>query len=401
MSKSLRVVLALMMCLPILGGCWNQKELTELAFVMAMGIDKGKTKKFDVSFQIVIPGNVATGQGGGQGVPIAVIESSGNTLTEAARKATKTASRRLYYAHTNLVVVSHKLANSEDILNVIDALDRDPEFRTTTELVVARDSNAKDIVSALTNLDKLPVNKVTKELKTTESMLGENISVDIDEFISGIVSMGKEPILNGYYLAGNKKGARKSESLQKSIPDAFLTANGLAVFRDGKMAGWIENTRARGVVWVLDKAKSTGINVDWEGKQDAINMAPIRSKTKVSVTFKNGKPVIHVKVENEGWISEANTDIDLTDPNVISKIEKRVEKEIKKEILESVKAAQKLKSDIFGFGEKVHKANPPLWKKLKGRWNEQFAELEVTVKVDSYIRREGERTKPFWSDLKK
>jgi spore germination protein KC len=42
-----------------------------------------------------------------------------------------------------------------------------------------------------------------------------------------------------------------------------------------------------------------------------------------------------------------------------------------------------------------------LWKKIQGNWNEQFAELEVNVKVDSFIRREGIRTKPFWSNLNK
>lgn len=88
------------------------------------------------------------------------------------------------------------------------------------------------------------------------------------------------------------------------------------------------------------------------------------------------------------------------DPKVIGKIEKLVEKSIKKEIQSSVKEAQKLKCDIFGFGEGVHKANPKIWKKLKGDWNNYFADLEVNVTVDSYVRREGVRTNPFWSDIK-
>ncbi|MEI4902504.1 Ger(x)C family spore germination protein, partial [Klebsiella pneumoniae] len=85
------------------------------------------------------------------------------------------------------------------------ALDRDPEFRTTTEMVVARGTSAENVVSALTNLDKLPVNKITKELKSTQNMLGENMSVNVDDFISGIISSGKEPILNGYKVEGKKE----------------------------------------------------------------------------------------------------------------------------------------------------------------------------------------------------
>lgn len=401
MKRYLLLSLSLIIFIPMLTACWNQKELTDLAFVMAIGVDKGKNKKFDISFQLVNPGNVSSGQtGGGQGLPIAVYKTSGNTITEAARLATKKISRRLYYAHTNLFVVSEDVAKA-DLLDLIDALDRDPEFRTTTELVVARGSTAETLVSSLTNLDKLPVNKITKEIKSTQSMLGENMSVNVDDFISGIISNGKEPIANGYKVQGEQENSKKAENLQSTNSDAYLEANGLAIFKDGKLTGWLEKNNARGVVWILNKVKGTDIIVDWNGKKDALTMAPIRSKTKVSVKFKNGKPVIHIGIEDEGWISEANTAIDLTDPKVVDKIDQLVEKEIQKQIIASVKAAQKMKTDVFGFGEKVHRANPKLWKKIKGNWNDRFAELDVVVKVDSYTRREGIRTKPFWSTMNK
>jgi spore germination protein KC len=399
MKKCVNTILILLLLLPVLSGCWNQKELTDLAFVMALGIDKGKEKKFNLSFQLVNPGNVSSGQtGGGKGLPIAVYRSSGDTITEAARNATKKVSRRLYYAHTNVVVISEEVAK-ESLLYVLDALDRDPEFRTTTELVIARGSKAEDIVTTLTILDRLPVTKITKQIKFSESMLGENISLNIDDFLIGLLSKGKQPIANGYRLVGDKPKARKAENLQKTTTDAFLQSDGLAVFNKGILRGWINYDKARGIVWVLDKVQSTDININWEGKKNALSIAPIRSKTKVSVRIVNEKPIINVKNENEGWISEANTAIDLDSPEVIAQIEKLTEKEITRQIRASVKEAQKLKTDILGFGEKVHIANPPLWKKIQGNWDEEFADLQVNVHVDSYIRRQGIRTKPFWSNM--
>jgi len=404
MKKWLLVILVLIMSMPILSACWNQKELTDLAFVMALGIDKGEDDLYHVSFQLVNPGNVSTGTtGGGQGLPIAVYKSNGRTITEAARNATKEVSRRLYYAHTNLVVVSEEVARDRTLmLNMLDAFARDPEFRTTTEIVIARDSSAEEIVTTLTILDKLPVTKVTKELKFTEAMKGENMSISIDELIDGIVGNGKDPILNGYQLIGMKEEANKATNLQKTTTDAFLSADGLAVIKDGAMIDWIESKKSRGVIWILNKAKSTDITLKWNGKKNALSIVPIRSKTKVSPVFKNGKPVINIKIENEGWVSEANTPIELMDPKTIEKIEKLTEKAIKKEVQSTVKEVKRLKCDIFGFGDVVHKANPELWKKLKGDWNNNyFADLEVNVKVDSYVRREGVRTNPFWSDINK
>ncbi|MEH7086647.1 Ger(x)C family spore germination protein [Neobacillus drentensis] len=404
MKKWLLVILFFIMSMPVLSGCWNQKELTDLAFVMALGIDRGEDDLYHVSFQLVNPANVSTGQtGGGQGLPIAVYKSTGRTITEAARNATKKVSRRLYYAHTNLVVVSEEVARDRTLmLKMLDAFARDPEFRTTTEIVIARDSTAEEIVTTLTILDKLPVTKITKELKFTEAMKGENMSISIDDLIDGIVGNGKEPILNGYQLIGMKEEANKATNLQKTTTDAFLAADGLAVIKDGALIDWIESKKSRGVIWILNKAKSTDITLKWNGKKNALSIVPIRSKTKVSPVFKNGKPVINIKIENEGWVSEANTAIDLMDPKIIEKIEKLTEKAIKKEVQSTVKEVKRLKCDIFGFGDVVHKANPELWKKLKGDWNNNyFADLEVNVKVDTYVRREGVRTNPFWSDINK
>ncbi|MDQ6597424.1 Ger(x)C family spore germination protein [Bacillus salipaludis] len=401
MKKFLIIFLLIILFLPIVSACWNQKELTDLAFVMALGIDRGENQKFEFSVQIVNPGNVSSGQnGGGQGLPIVVYKSSGNTLTEAARKLTKQISRRLYYAHTNLVVVGEEVAKT-DLLDLLDALDRDPEFRTTTELVVARNVKAEDMISTLSLLDKLPVNKITKEINTTEKLLGENMHVPIDDFLAALVSKGKQPLANGIRLIGDTENVGKSDILQKTKADGIPAAAGLALFKRGKLTGWVDQKNARGVVWVLNKVQSTDINVSWNGKKDALSVAPIRSKTKVTPSMKNGKPLINVFIENEGWISEANTAIDLSNPEVINKIDQLVQNEIQKEVLAAIKAVQRKKSDVFGFGETIHRTYPLYWKKIKTDWDNQFAELDVNVQVASYVRREGIRVNPFWVDLTK
>ncbi|WML44219.1 Ger(x)C family spore germination protein [Neobacillus sp. PS3-40] len=399
MKQTIVLVLLLLNSLPLLSGCWNQKELTDLAIVIAMGVDKGKDKRFDVTFQLVNPGNVSSGQnGGGQGLPIAVYKSSGDTLTEAARNATKKISRRLYYAHANLLVISEELAR-EGILNIIDALERDPEFRTTTEMIIAKDTTAEEVVTTLTILDKLPVTKITKELQNTEKMLGENIAVNIDDFVAGLISTGKNPIVSGYMVSGDKRKARKAENLTQTTTMAYLEADGLALFKHGKLIGWMKNKKARGVVWVLNKIKSTDINIDWKGNKAALNITPIRSKTKTSVTFKNGKPAFQVLIKEESIISEVNTALNLDSPDELQKIEKKVGREIKKQVLSSIKEAQRQKCDVFGFGEKVHLANHKLWNKMKNNWDELFASAEVSVKVKAYNRRAGVRRNPFWDAM--
>src|SRR6476620_4882465 len=101
MKKCRIIFLAILLPIPLLAGCWNQEELTNLAIVMAMGIDKAEdTKGYTVTLEIVNPGNAAPmAMGGGQGAPVAVYKNTGRTVYEAGRRASKEISRLIYYAH--------------------------------------------------------------------------------------------------------------------------------------------------------------------------------------------------------------------------------------------------------------------------------------------------------------
>ncbi|PGN02461.1 spore gernimation protein KC, partial [Priestia megaterium] len=75
----------------LLSSCWSKKELTDLAIVAAMGVDKTKDGRYHLTLQIINPGNVAGGlQGGGggsQSPPITIYSASGDNLVEASRRA--------------------------------------------------------------------------------------------------------------------------------------------------------------------------------------------------------------------------------------------------------------------------------------------------------------------------
>lgn len=387
--------------IPFLGGCWNQKELTDLAFVMGVGVDKGKNgQKFATTFQIVIPGNVSMGtNGGGQGLPVAVYRAGGKNVTETARNVTKMVPRRLYYGHTNLLVISEKLAR-EGILDIFDVLDRNPEFRTTTEIVIAKNASAEELLTTITNIEKLPVQKITKSLHVTEAMLGESMTITIDDFLGSLVSKGKEPSVSGYTLVGKKSARKTAENTSSTMPPAILKADGIAIFKGGKLVGWIEKEHARGVLWATNKIKGTDISINWKKKKNALSVIPLRAKTKVSASVIHGKPAIHISITEEAVIEEIDVPLNVNDPKMIQTIEKKVSSKIKSQVLGAINDAKKQKSDIFGFGEMIHRKDPEFWKKAQKNWDDRFGDLPVTVEVESYIRREGVRTLPFWSKMK-
>ena len=389
----------------LISGCWNKRELNELAIVSALAIDKNEEGDYVGTFQVINPGYITGGlQGGsgGQGPPISIYTSTGNNVFEMDRHASAKISRDLYYAHADLLIISEELAKEEGITTIFDAIKRSNEFRTTTKVVIARNIKAGDLVKSLTAIDRLPSDKVIKTLKLSERLQGEHISVNIREVTNFLVSPGKEPLISGFSLLGNAEKGSKMESTQSSEPNAYLNANGIGVFKKGQLIDWVEGKTARGTLWVLDKIKRTEVNTEWQNEKEAIVYLVIRQNTNVSAQMKKGKPKILVKVRAEGDIREIKVPVDLTNPHVMNDIEEELEKELKKEIEDAVLHAQKNKSDIFGFGEAMHQSYPREWKKIKKDWHDvSFPELEVDVKVDAFIRRTGLRNKTYPSDYEK
>ena len=108
--KCLLVVLMLLSAI-VLPGCWDKRELTDLAIISAIGIDRTNDSNYVLHLQIINPGNVAgylQGGGGGDRPPVSVYSIEGNNLTEALRKASIKVSRRLYFAHGKIFGKSRK-----------------------------------------------------------------------------------------------------------------------------------------------------------------------------------------------------------------------------------------------------------------------------------------------------
>jgi spore germination protein KC len=67
MKRKWAVLLLMILVTVLLTSCWSKKELTDLAIVSAMAIDKTKDGRYHLTLQIINPGNVAGGlQGGGR-----------------------------------------------------------------------------------------------------------------------------------------------------------------------------------------------------------------------------------------------------------------------------------------------------------------------------------------------
>jgi spore germination protein KC len=400
MKQKVYWIMVMIMMMSILTGCWSRRELNELAIAVAMGVDKSGDQ-FKVSAQIVNPGEVAAKKGGGGNSPVATYTATGDTVFEALRKMTTKSPRKIYAAHLRLFVIGEELAKEEGIGKILDLLSRDQELRTDYYIIVSKGTTAEQVLKILSiPLEKIPANKMFQSLQSSEKAWAVIAGTTMDELISDLVSIGHNPLLSGLEIVGDPKRGETQENLARPSPPAVLVFNGMAAFKKDKLIGWLDEKESKGANYITDKVKSTIVNIQCTD-DGFIGIELIRSKTKVTGSVHNETPSVTVSVKSEANVADVEcAEVDLSKNTTIYDLEKKAEEEIKKKMEAAIKAAQEdFETDIFGFGEVIHRENPKYWKKHKESWEEEFVDIPVKVNVDIKIRRIGTVGNTFLKQL--
>ncbi|BCG60168.1 Ger(x)C family spore germination protein [Paenibacillus sp. URB8-2] len=391
-------------CLVILSGmsllltsCWNSRELNDLAIVSGIGIDELPGKEgYRVTFQLVNPAATSSNPGPAAGQPpVTVFSANDTTLFGALRKASKKVSRQLFFAHTQLVVVGESLAKT-GIGHVFDIFERSHELRLNSAVLISRNTDAASIMKILQRVEIIPSIGLAKKTKNSSNVWGETRYVNVKEFISGITEEG-DMTISGIRLIGDKEEGKKKSDLEQTESSAIIEMSGLGVLKDGKLDRWLDGSEARGTLWLLDKIDETILNIDSEEQKEAIAVNIFTSKTKVKVDIREGVPVFHVHIFEEGIMNETKVMINLNDRKVIRQLELELEETTKEEVKQAFQSAQRMNSDVFNFGSELKRTDPNAWETVGKDWDHAFAKGELDLHVEAFVRSTGMRLKPFLS----
>lgn len=383
----------------ILSGCWNSRELNEIGIAVGLGIDKTEDDQVLVTVQLVNPAEISTKQSGGGRAPIVTYQEKGDTVFEALRRMTKTVPRKTFFPHLRMLVIGEEVAR-EGIATSLDLLERDQEFRPDFYVVIAKEHEAQDILDLLVPVEKITAQNLFAKLETSSKVWAPTVALKFGNLLDEFTSQGKQPVISGVQIKGDKESGKLMENLQSADPATRLQYNDLAVFKGDKLQGWLDESQSKGYNYITGNVKSTIVNIPCK-KEGSISIEVLRTKTKVKAEIINGKPSVNVNLKAVGNVGEVECPINLQESKTITQLEKQTERDIKKQISHSLDAAQStFQLDIFGFGEVIHRKDPVYWQKAKNNWDERFTDLEVSVKVDAQIRQTGRRSNSFINNLK-
>lgn len=377
-----RILVTFVILIIFLSGCAGKREINDLALVMAVGIDKIEDKnEIEITIEVARPAD-ARGQtgapAGNTGDPIWSASATGNTLFEAIRNLANFSTRRVFWAHNFIIVVSEEVAK-DGIADIIDFFTRNPELRMRTWIAITPDK-AKDIVSTMTGLEVIPGEALDKLYRyTTVSATAPR--TELIDLKAAYLSETTQPVISRLRLI-ERGVSNKKQGQAGAIKQVAL--EGAGVFKDDKLIGILSPDETRGMLPFIEKKNSGVIVLSCPNDSKRFITAEIRKqKLKVTPQYKSGKPVFEINEKVRTIIVEAGCPFSIEDEELVGKLEKDIEKKMKAEIEAVLTKAQKeYKADFLELGQRFNNKYPAEWKEIKQDWDSIFADVDIHVNVE-------------------
>jgi spore germination protein len=356
----------------LLTSCVNTDQLEKLSIITAVGYDKADEDKFE--------GTTVIGQFDPSQTDVTeVTTSTANTSKMIRQKMNLGTRNKMVSGQLRVVIFGSELAESGDLINIVDTLSRDPAIGTLVYMGYSK-TLAKDILQVRPkqgNIGNFLYELIQQNIK------GELLlSCSLHEFLQAYYDPGRDPAIPYLESEGNQVKAR-----------------GTALISGDHYAGKLDERESFFVKLLRDKFKSGNIELKLsvdelpetlfklKPKSDDlyINIDEIVSDSKIKVKSKK-TPSFQVDIKMDIRLQEITEDI-LIDPKSIKALEKQINKAITKETESVIKKLQEMKSDPVGFGA-IYNTKRGIQLK-ENEWHDIFPNATFKVNVKSSIIKTG------------
>ncbi|MBW4841565.1 MAG: Ger(x)C family spore germination protein [Paenibacillaceae bacterium] len=401
MRRILLCCAAILVCLAT-AGCWNRSELNELGITVATGFDRSG-EDWEMTYQVIVPSASGASQGGGSAgggsqPSVYVFSTQGKTIREAADRGYTENPRRLYFGHTEILVIG-KEAAEKGIEQILDVYFRNIDARETV-LVAITDGKASNIMRKMVPPEKIPGTALADILRKQNSFSSYFPIVNVfrmaQKLVSDAQTVGVPEII---VTPGDQKVLESLDVNKTTSPPVKMKVERLGVFHKDKLIGYLNRNESYGISWLTNQVKGSTLSFSCSGAHTKKKDGTVRitsAKTKVTPVRAGEHYHMHVETEASGdLLMEYTCQEDLSKPNSIEGIEKAIASEIVYSIETGWEASRKLRADLPGFADKIHRKDPKAWKRLQNNWSEEIAQIELEVQVKVKLQRPGLTKKSF------
>lgn len=366
-----KTVLSLLLLLSImLGGCWDYRGLDEMDIVTGIAIDEGEDGEgYCFTIEIIdLPAITSEST-----MSTKYIQSTGRSPLEGIRNAKRRLTNKLYLGNMQTILISHQLAETDGILDIIESFLRDGEPRETLMIAVSQEATAKEVLLAQGTDSSVVAYEMQASIEDDQKVTGSTINVPMHEAYTRIRQPGNVLVLPMFHLAENNN-------------DIVPESNGIALFQDAYMYGYLDAQQSLPYLFMTDNL---------EGGMLIYNYNPIdyydtsleikKSSTDINCWVEDAQVYLTFDITIDATLIGFNSNMDLSHANNRMLLERSAQEDIQRQVSELMEKAQKqIGRDIFGFGVDIYRHNPEMWAEIGSNWNGMFqnAIYQTTVKVN-------------------
>lgn len=355
--RAVSAILAL--CAALLASCWDKAELSELALISMVGLDRDpESGLYGIYLQTVNPASGISAQGtpGGEQAPVYTYSVSGKSLAETQVTFYKLLPRKIFIPHAKAILISGRAAEQGllDFLNFSELL---PDARSSIPILVVDDSIA-EVMRTFTPLERNPAESITSRLKLLYEramMSGRHIEVRdiIEQSAKG--EMTVLPMIAVTARRGNPTSGEKNTEINADINQFMI--NGGAVIRNFRMVGRLNDSDLV-LYHLLNGGKGQFVRrIPFQGEHITANMRCRRARKQLE--WQDGKPVVRVRLELEiSTISMSEFHPQTLDD--VMKLEKQVNRSITGELTAFVNRTRERGWDLLRIRSLLRRKAPRL-----------------------------------------
>lgn len=336
-------------------------SIDNLAYVLVIGIDKGKDNNLEVSFQFSTASK-ASDTGSTEKVPTIIDSLEAPSLSTAINLMNSYIGRELNLSHCKVIIFSEELAE-EGISEEIYTLINDTQVRPSANIVVSKCSAKLYMEQTSPELENL-ISKYYEIFTNSSKYTGFKPNATIGDFFNAIICKTCEPVAILGGLSTEKPENQGNNHIQenynvKSNQTPIEGENGsenigIAAFKDDKLIGELcalETTTFLAITNKVDRFLISVPDPDDVNSYVDIYLYP-KGSTSIDVETSSSSPFIKVKAAFTGKIYSMSNNSQYLDPEILKNLSETCNKYLESVFTDYLyKTSKEFKSDINGFGK--------------------------------------------------
>lgn len=349
MKKILIIILTLLLCT----GCFDYKEINDLAIINAIGVDY-ENDEYVITLEIL---NDQIDKDSSKITSYTKV-GHGKNLTSAIENAADKLSKQLIFNHIKLMILSKSIIE-EKFENIIDLFLRNTYFRENFYVISATKNKPETLLNHTTNEAPIASTAITDTLESIRYSSNTNVLKKFDEIVEEVITYGIDTCFSNITLKDNE-----------------FIVDGMSIFNNYNYKGNLNNEYVKIYNLLTDNFDRPTYTINY----DNLSFTTAINNGKINTEIKNG--TINVTGNLMGRIIDNDPKYNIRDPKNLERIDNDFTNLLNKKISEFIKVLQDNNSDILGITRNYYK-------KTRTKDKDYWLKLDIKSNIKFNINKKG------------